>query len=146
MRLQRRRDTGPELLLRRRLHALGLRFRLQRLVPGTRRRIDIAFPRARVAVDVRGCFWHSCEDHGSRPEANSAWWSAKLARNRERDADTVDRLLRSGWDVVVVWEHEAMDLAAQRALRAVRIRSTEQVKPRDGPTSHAASHFADQHA
>lgn len=112
-----RRDTAPELALRRALHAAGYRYRVVHPVPGNRRRsIDIAFTRARVAVFVDGCFWHGCPEHGTRPHANAGWWTAKLAANRARDEDT-DRLLReAGWQVVRVWEHEPLG----DALEAVR--------------------------
>ena len=84
-----RRDTAPELALRRALHAAGYRYRVVHPVPGNRRRsIDIAFTRAGVAVFVDGCFWHGCPEHGTRPRANSDWWSTKLAANHARDEDT----------------------------------------------------------
>jgi len=102
----RRRDTAPELALRRALHAAGLRFRVVYPVPGNRRRtIDIAFPRRRLAVFVDGCFWHGCPEHGTKPGSNSAWWQEKIRTNRERDRDT-DRLLAdAGWAVLRLWEH-----------------------------------------
>lgn len=115
-----RRETAPELALRRALHADGYRFRVVHPVPGNRRRsIDIAFTRARVAVFVDGCFWHGCPVHGTQPRANSAWWTAKLAANRSRDADT-DRLLReAGWQVVRVWEHEPVEQAVAAVVAAL---------------------------
>lgn len=114
---QGRRDTGPEIQLRRALHARGLRFRVVYPVPGQRRRtIDIAFTRRKVAVFVDGCFWHGCPEHGVRPRSNSAWWREKLAANQARDRDT-DRLLEeAGWAVVRVWEHESVDHAARMVL------------------------------
>ncbi|MCL2849782.1 MAG: very short patch repair endonuclease [Micrococcales bacterium] len=110
-----RRDTAPELALRRVLHAAGLRYRVGFAVPGQRRRtIDVAFTRAQVAVFVDGCFWHGCPDHGRQPQANASWWTTKLAANQARDRDT-DRLLAdAGWTVVRVWEHEDPAVAAQR--------------------------------
>ncbi|MEU2200619.1 very short patch repair endonuclease [Isoptericola sp. NPDC019482] len=108
MQLQRTRDTGPELAVRRHLHAMGLRYRVDRApLPGLRRRADIVFGPARVAVFIDGCFWHGCPEHG-RPEtkANPVYWSGKIARNRARDADTDARLAEAGWSVVRVWEHE----------------------------------------
>ncbi|WP_328741878.1 very short patch repair endonuclease [Flavimobilis rhizosphaerae] len=109
----RRRDTAPELALRRALHARGLRYRVTYPVPGNRRRtIDVAFTRAKVAVFVDGCFWHGCPEHGTQPHANAGWWATKLAANAARDRDT-DRLLTdAGWTVVRVWEHEDPDTAA----------------------------------
>jgi len=119
----RRRDTAPEVALRRELFAHGLRYRVAFPVPGQRRRtIDIAFTRAKVAVFVDGCFWHGCPEHGTSPRANSAWWSVKLTANRERDRDT-DRLLTDlGWAVLRVWEHEPPADAASRVRAAVASR------------------------
>ena len=111
----RRRDTLPELTLRRELHRRGLRYRLQQKVPGNNRRtIDVALTRARVAVYVDGCFWHGCPEHRHEPKQNSTWWEWKLANNRQRDADTDAELLRAGWVVVRVWEHETAQAAADR--------------------------------
>jgi DNA mismatch endonuclease (patch repair protein) len=111
----RRKDTKAELALRRVLHGRGLRYRVIYPVPGQRRRsIDVAFTRAKVAVFVDECFWHSCPEHGTKPRANSGWWETKLAANTARDRDT-DRLLEeNGWVVVRVWEHEDPDEAARR--------------------------------
>lgn len=117
----RRRDTAPEVALRRELHARGLRYRVAYPVPGQRRRtIDIAFTRAKVAVMVDGCFWHGCPDHGTRPRANSAWWREKLAANAARDADTNRVLQELGWRVVRIWEHERPAAAADAVVKAVR--------------------------
>jgi DNA mismatch endonuclease (patch repair protein) len=115
MRRQARRDTAPELALRRVLHGRGLRYRVHYPVPGLpRRSVDIAFPRRRVAVLVHGCFWHACAAHGTRPQANSAWWAAKISGNVLRDRETAEHLEQLGWTVVVVWEHEVATEAADR--------------------------------
>ena len=107
------RDTPAELALRRILHAMGMRYRVDvRADPSLRRRADIVFSRAKVAVFVDGCFWHVCPDHGSAPKANSAWWEEKLRINVERDRDTNLRLRSVGWEVVRVWEHEDPAVAA----------------------------------
>jgi DNA mismatch endonuclease (patch repair protein) len=112
---QRRRDTAPEMELRRVLHSRGLRYRVNRPVPGLpRRTIDVAFTKSRVAVLVHGCFWHGCPEHGTQPRANSAWWAAKLRRNVERDEQTAAHLRSIGWRVVTVWEHESAQSAADR--------------------------------
>jgi DNA mismatch endonuclease, patch repair protein len=118
--------TAPERALRSELHRRGLRFRLQRPIAFDRRRkMDIAFPTARVAVFVDGCFWHSCPQHATEPKANAEFWRAKLERNRERDADTDARLRADGWQVVRVWEHEdpvhaSARIAAMVTRRVVR--------------------------
>lgn len=109
------RDTQPEIELRRALHARGLRYRVHvKPVPGLRRTVDILFPRRRLAVFVDGCFWHRCPEHATYPKTNADWWSEKLARNAQRDADTDQRLAEAGWTVVRVWEHELPADAADR--------------------------------
>src|SRR5436853_5822537 len=98
MQAQRERNTTPELALRHELHRLGLRYRLhQQIVPDLRRELDITFGPAKVAVDVRGCFWHACPEHGTSPKANAEWWRTKLARNAQRDQVTERVLDAAGW-------------------------------------------------
>lgn len=112
---QQSRDTKPELLLRRALHAAGYRYRLNAKVPGSARRtIDIAFPRQRLAVMVDGCFWHGCREHSRPPKHNAQWWEEKLERNRVRDRETTQLLHDAGWTVLRVWEHEPVDQALRR--------------------------------
>jgi len=108
MQLQRTRDTNPEMAVRRILHAMGLRYRVDRApLPGLRRRADVVFGPTRVAVFIGGCFWHGCPQHGRpRTKANPEYWSSKIERNRQRDADTDSRLAEAGWAVIRVWEHE----------------------------------------
>lgn len=110
-----RRDTRPELILRKELHGRGLRYRLQVKVPGNNRRtIDIAFTRVRLAVYVDGCFWHGCPEHLHTPRSNQEWWEWKIARNQARDTDTDALLAGAGWSVIRVWEHETAAEAADR--------------------------------
>ena len=97
-------NTQPELRVRRRMHAAGLRYRLHaKDLPG---KPDIVFRRRRMAVFVHGCFWH--QHPGCRlaatPATNAAFWSAKLATNVERDKRVIDQLEMSGWVVEVIWE------------------------------------------
>jgi len=115
MQANRRRDTTPELALRRLLHASGLRFRVDlpvRTGPGRAVRPDVVFTRRRLAVFVDGCFWHSCPEHGRRPTANAAWWEEKLGRNSDRDAQQQAALQAAGWEVLRFWEHEPPETAA----------------------------------
>lgn len=111
-----RRDTGPELALRRELHRLGMRFLVDVAAPGTsrRRRVDVLLRGSRIALLVHGCFWHGCPLHYHPPKANGAWWRLKLQSVQERDADTLRRLSNAGWLPLVVWEHEEMSRAATR--------------------------------
>jgi DNA mismatch endonuclease (patch repair protein) len=120
MRANRRRDTGPELALRRELHRRGMRFRVDhQAVPGLRCRVDIAFTRARVAVFVDGCFWHVCPVHGTAPKANHDWWATKLEQNVSRDRRNDQALREAGWTVIRVWEHEPPVQAADLVVRLV---------------------------
>src|SRR3954454_10292884 len=110
-------DTGVELAVRRLLHAAGLRYRVEYPVPGMpRRRIDVAFPRAKVAVLIDGCFWHGCPEHATQPKANADWWRHKLDRNMARDRETTEHLLATGWTVLRFWEH----MPAEEVAAAVR--------------------------
>ncbi|MEV4271239.1 very short patch repair endonuclease [Micromonospora aurantiaca (nom. illeg.)] len=123
MQLQRSRDTAPEVALRRALHRLGLRFRLQQQpLQGLRRTVDIVFRPSKVAVEVRGCFWHACPQHGARPKSNASWWDTKLSRNQQRDQETAAQLEAAGWTLIVVWEHDAPEAAAERIAKVVRER------------------------
>lgn len=122
--MQRTRDTAPEVAVRKALHALGLRYRVDRApLRGLRRRADIVFGAARVAVYVDGCFWHGCPEHGNpRPASNGQYWSTKIAGNRARDEDTDRRLAAAGWAVVRAWEHEPVADVAARVATTVRTR------------------------
>jgi DNA mismatch endonuclease (patch repair protein) len=103
----RSRDTAPELAVRKLVHAMGLRYRVNaRPLPTLRRTADLVFTRARLAVFIDGCFWHGCPDHHRLPSANADYWTAKVARNRERDAATDDALKVAGWTALRFWAHE----------------------------------------
>jgi DNA mismatch endonuclease (patch repair protein) len=98
---QRRRDTVPELRLRKVLFARGLRYRGDAPLPGMgRRREDVLVMAANVAVLVDGCFWHSCPLHGTLPRSNHDWWLAKLEKNVSRDRETDAHLMSIGWVVL----------------------------------------------
>lgn len=125
MQNQRERDTAPELALRSALHRRGLRYRVDAPLPlsGVRRRCDVMFARAKVAVFVDSCFWHVCPEHASWPKANATWWRKKLLRNAARDRETDELLRATGWESVRVWEHAAPKEAADRIEAIVRSRT-----------------------
>jgi DNA mismatch endonuclease (patch repair protein) len=105
-------DSSAEMKLRRLLTRLGLRYRLHRKdLPGSP---DIAMPGRKVAMFMHGCFWHGHDcKRGARPPATNAdYWTAKIARNRVRDAAAVEALAAKGWLPVVVWECELKDQPA----------------------------------
>ncbi len=99
-------DTKPEILLRKALWRRGARYRLHYRAASVR--IDIAFPGARVAVFVDGCFWHGCPEHYRKPPGENPYWVAKLERNRSRDARNGQALQEEGWLVFRFWEHEVL--------------------------------------
>jgi DNA mismatch endonuclease, patch repair protein len=126
MRGNRRRDTAPELAVRRALHAAGFRFLVDVPVPGCgrRRRADVLLRGARIALYVDGCFWHSCPEHLHLPKANREWWRRKLASIVARDRDTDEQVEAAGWAVLRVWEHESVPAVVERVRREVAERST----------------------
>jgi DNA mismatch endonuclease (patch repair protein) len=115
MQANRRRDTHPEIAVRRLLHARGLRYRVDtRPIPAFRHTADIVFTKARLAVFIDGCWWHGCPEHHRPPRRNSDYWHAKIEGNRDRDRRVTDQLESAGWRVVRVWEHQdPAEVAAQ---------------------------------
>ncbi|QIP44010.1 very short patch repair endonuclease (plasmid) [Rhodococcus erythropolis] len=102
MRSNRRRDTAPEIAVRKLLHSRGFRYRVDYAPDRShlRNRADIVFTRARVAVFIDGCYWHGCPAHHRAPTANSDYWLAKVDGNIERDRRVSAMLREGGWTVV----------------------------------------------
>ena len=117
----RRRDTSPEIAVRRILHARGLRYRVDYPIRTAERtiRVDIAFPRARLAILIDGCFWHGCPEHGTMPKRNRDYWEPKIARNRERDRHQTELLSEAGWRALRFWSHEHPDEICNQILGAL---------------------------
>lgn len=112
MRKVRRRDTGPEMIVRRILHRSGYRFRLQAGdLPG---RPDIVFRNLRKVIFVHGCFWHRHEgcSRTTTPKTRTSFWENKFNQNVVRDRVNLNNLLGLGWDALVVWECETKDSEA----------------------------------
>ncbi|RTL64499.1 MAG: very short patch repair endonuclease [Pseudonocardiaceae bacterium] len=122
LRGRRSKDTTPELLLRRALHAMGARYRLHRRIAPICRP-DLVLPKYRIAVFVDGDYWHSCPIHGhNRPFVgpNAALWEQKMLRNKERDRCSTALAEEAGWTVVRLWEctiRADPNAAAQAVLR-----------------------------
>lgn len=126
MRGNRKFDTGPEAAVRSALHRAGARFRKHaRPLPGLNCTADIVFRRERLAVFIDGCYWHGCPEHGTQPRTNAAYWSAKIARNIERDRRNDAALLKAGWLVARVWEHENPEEAAAQILNLLGTRRAD---------------------
>ena len=102
----RAKNTAPELLVRRALHAMGYRYRLHRKdLPGNP---DIVLPKYKVVIFVNGCFWHrhsGCK-YATTPASNADFWKAKFEANIARDKRNYTQLEKLGWKVVVIWECE----------------------------------------
>ena len=99
-------NTKPEILVRKGLHARGFRFRLHnKKLPGSP---DIVLPKYGVAIMVNGCFWHGHKGcrYATKPKSNVEFWETKIVRNRHRDEVTTAHLEALGWTVITVWECE----------------------------------------
>lgn len=109
MRRVKGRDTGPEMIVRRALKALGVGYRLGGAgLPG---RPDVVMKGRRAVIFVHGCFWHGhdCARGAREPKANAVYWRAKIGRNRERDQTSEEALAAEGWRVLTLWECELKD-------------------------------------
>jgi len=128
---QPRRDTAPELALRRQLHARGLRYRVaQRPIDSLRREADIVCRPDKVAIFVQGCFWHGCPTHSRATKSNTKWWADKISKNKTRDDETRALLEAHGWHVEWMWEHEDPATAADRIVEVVQRRRAQRIQPR----------------
>lgn len=135
MRSVRQAHTGPEMVVRKVLHGLGLRFRLQRRdLPGTP---DVVLPRHRTAIFVHGCFWHrhpGCRK-ATMPKTRVEFWRDKFDRNVARDCEKESALVQAGWHVLTIWECETRDPDAL----AIRLRETFGLSIKAGLSSSGQS-------
>lgn len=130
----RSKNTGIELQVRRKLHSLGYRFRLNSKLPG---RPDITLPKYKTVIFVHGCFWHqhSCSK-AKLPETNKEFWRAKLKKNKQRDKEVIQKLKRLGWTVVTIWECELKNKNGfERIMRLIKQANSEPVLKLTGTDS-----------
>lgn len=114
--------ADPLQMLRRRLHARGLRFGLrERELPGDP---ELVLPKRRSVVLLRGCFWHGhgCALDRSAARFHAGSWAEKIETNQAHDADDRAALRKAGWQVETVWEcqveqRSAIDRLAARLLK-----------------------------
>jgi len=109
-------DTKPELLVRKFLHAHGFRYSLhKKTLPG---KPDIVLPKYKTIIFVHGCFWHghsNCK-YFSLPKTRTQWWTDKINTNKANDAKTVKVLRKEGWHVLTVWECKLKPSKAEKTL------------------------------
>lgn len=134
MQANKRRDTEPELKVRRWLHAKGFRFRVDKAgMPG---RPDVVLTKHRLALFVHGCYWHGHDcGRGGKPKTNPEFWRDKFARNAARHERDAGRLRELGWRVEVVWECDLRNM--DRAMAPVMAILAPQEAQEPAPT-HAA--------
>lgn len=108
-------NTAPEVAVRRLVHRMGYRFRLNRKdLPG---KPDLVFPRLRKVLFVHGCFWHghNCTRGARPPKANAEYWKNKIGGNRRRDRANRAALRTRGWTPTIIWECELKNIERVRA-------------------------------
>lgn len=103
-------DTSIELMVRRRLFAMGYRYRVNyKALPG---KPDIVFTKKKIAIFIHGCYWHG-HDCGSRyahtSQSNTEYWGPKIERTKQRDQGHIRELVNKGWNVIVLWECQIKD-------------------------------------
>lgn len=130
MRAVGQKHTAPEMAVRRILHALGYRFRVQRRdLPGSP---DIVLPKYKTAIFVHGCFWHrhpGCKKT-TTPKTRVPFWTEKFERNVLRDRQKEAALREMGWQVLVVWECESKAVVALATILSSALRYDEADKSR----------------
>ena len=112
-------STKPELKLRQALWRLGFRYRVNdKRLPG---KPDIVLPKYRTVIFIHGCFWHGHKDckFYTVPKTNTDFWTAKIARNQERDQDVWRHLEANGWAVIIVWECQLKKAVLEETIRRV---------------------------
>ncbi len=123
-------DTRPEMLVRRFLHANGYRYKLHGLRPSTTGegkgvrlpgKPDIVLPKYHTVIFVHGCFWHghsNCK-YFVVPKTRTQWWTDKINGNKYNDAKAVKALRKNGWKVIVVWECNLKSARVEKTLNAL---------------------------
>lgn len=116
-------DTVPEMLVRKFLHAQGIRYRLHAKLPG---KPDIVVRKNKVAVFINGCFWHghtNCK-YAVTPKSNATFWQSKISGNIERDQKNRQKLKQDGWKILTIWECELgrdRDITLNKLLSAIKV-------------------------
>lgn len=106
----RSRWTKQEKLMHEALNIAGIAHKMHPKILGNP---DLTIPNQNIAVFLNGCFWHKCPICYKPPKSNKEYWLPKLDRNVQRDLASQERLKSSGWEVLIIWEHEIKRLSAE---------------------------------
>lgn len=112
-------NTKPEMLVRKFLFSMGLRYRLHdKKLPG---KPDLVFIKHGVVVFIHGCYWHGHDGckHFVVPKTRTEWWVNKINRNKLNDSNSISELKRTGWKVITVWECELKSNKRDKKLKSL---------------------------
>jgi len=112
-------NTKPEMLVRKFLHARGFRYKLHdKTLPG---KPDLVLPKYKTVIFIHGCFWHG--HHGCRyfvvPKTRTDWWLAKINGNKDNDSKAMRLLKKNGWEIITIWECDLKPVAIDRTLSSL---------------------------
>jgi DNA mismatch endonuclease, patch repair protein len=116
----RAKDTKPEMLVRRFLHAQGFRYKLHdKTLPG---KPDLVLPKYKTVIFIHGCFWHGHE--GCRyyviPKTRTDWWLSKISTNKTNDSKAEQKLMKEQWKIIILWECDLKPATAEKTLNTLR--------------------------
>jgi DNA mismatch endonuclease (patch repair protein) len=112
-------DTKPEMLVRKYLHANGYRYKLHdKTLPG---KPDLVLPKHKTVIFIHGCFWHGHENckYFKIPQTRTEWWTEKINRNIVNDVKAMKLLKKDGWKIVTLWECKLKPTSLEQTLTAL---------------------------
>ena len=113
--------TKPEKIMKRYLESKRFKFKQHCLIAGFR--VDFALPRRKVAIFIDGCFWHVCPKCFRRPKSNTAYWKQKMRQNVSRDKRIDAAVMKAGWKILHVWEHQLKPVELDALFQRYRFRN-----------------------
>lgn len=112
-------DTKPEMLVRKHLHAKGFRYKLHdKTLPG---KPDLVLPKYKTVIFIHGCFWHGHNNcnYFTIPKTRTEWWTEKIEKNKANDEKAVKLLRKDGWKIITVWECKLKPAKIEKTLSAL---------------------------
>lgn len=117
-------NTKPELLVRKYLHAQGFRYKLHdKTLPG---KPDLVLPKHNTVIFIHGCFWHghaNCK-YFKIPQTRTEWWTEKINKNKTKDEKAIRELKRNGWKIITVWECKLKPAKSNQTLNKIKAKLT----------------------